>query len=1748
MDTSSDSRHTQSTVLLLRAQSVEVVLVQTGQVLQYLSTANLHEAVMAASATASAMLESTSPSKKGMGRQGHLTLSTQLMRQASFNGKEVRAAEGKPSTVYWCALTHLVLVGYTTGGVGLLGLSGAIHSAFSEVPVVHLQSSTQHGTDITKIITFNHRLQYKSMAPTGAAPPLDVVIALISDANGVISLWQIYPASKKPSAMLFSIQGHSGRIVYAHSCLLEENTNHRIIVTACSQGMMKAWKLENNGSLTLTAFFHVELNGARLTSALAIPSIYYEFAEAEDMSSAKSTASSVGSGAAGGNVVSSVHREIYCVIGLSNGIVESWMISDHKDRSQSRPIARLQDSLSPVTQLLRHPAKTSLRTSLKNHSETLFTTLENNTPVVCLCEDGTSLVMKLQSSGQFKRSSYFMMPAPVNNAICLFTLPAANPPLLSAPAPVNAKDGPDKKTAGHTAAPPVAPDASSGAGPTELNFASQIECVFIGDFKMHHALPVTSSHVPSLWHRNFDDSVLVSHQVEHGPLGASKYLSQTLSLLNTSPQRKARSPATSRRATSPSATKLLPNFPTGVESSLLGSSIVSGPADLNRKSSTDQAVAPKANITATVNYEHHNIDGGDYYVGEDTESREAIDMQRLAERGIETVPQDQNESMSTIHASQSVTDDRRHYVGPMESMQRIVSSELHFAKKDSRLLELFAQHEPDADGTVSLEVAAEIVFVWLNSDKIAKQNIWELFRLLEIQDSDRLRFVEVAKIAAVVTSAMNKSAASKSSGRNIAYKQMKAYTTKVTYNSMGEKSVEKVLLPKVVQEGIFKGFASVIRAVWKKQPPRVVTQAETLSQTIKPQPAILHELPKVYDKLLPKGIPLPKTWGPDNTHWFHPLRVIRIARTLLDIRSSKQHEVFMSASLFKSNSADVTTLQEILVKYFERNYGETGQLLDVSRHKIAHFLEACCQYKHHPIVNLLQCMLRLEPAFESTPQLTLDTAQWMCVEARSMLCSRGCVVSGELIQPYADDEFGATKDGSVLQARWQYVPKADVLLCADEMLRERGKYGPSMFEQMLKIIGDIPSVESFMSADGLIHKTDTTSPMIDLERFLEVLYHEFIHFDQHIREAEVSVFGEHSMSVAVTAQSRDIVKGKRRLVMDDHISPFGPHHEANLSKIRSWLLEFEQFDPMRTGVVSQDVFKNSVMHRAEMIDFLGASNTRAEICQFIKFCCGRFVQSDPDGKISYLDMFALLCAWEWQMQGSEEFLLKELNHRLPGMHRTVEQSFAENLVKYFRCMSFIPGADPIWTMGEAPEGAANPYATKSSAKPSMSITKDGFWNSQTNAPQDKPGLLTLQREPIHNAGQVNVLPVQSALKHERTKLSTEAIPTAPQVLHTGRVQTTMFGETIQPVRSLPVAPLTMHTMDASMLRPLDQPARDREVAMSRASYSRSVENISTLTFTASMSHLGDGASEVDSLFLHHESAGNLLQAPRPKTPDEIRSTMDDQARSLTFPEIDEMASQFMSLDAQSSQLKSNFEGSLKEDSLTATMATYDSNYGPYPGALLGSFAGSNFESLDPTLVRKSLAEEEVLRLRRAQMERERELLILQRAEKEEMEKRRQEKVAMREQIRREMKRKEREGMAYYHAAIDIKYKHNEEVRQKMDAINAALEEDKHQKEREILRIQQENMARSLQKVADKDSQAEAEAQLKRQNKELKMMRKEDEAMKKMTKALALQDRYVMTRLSRHLHFSLRNVTGHFCNYFSEQESEGSAEETGERSS
>jgi hypothetical protein len=195
--------YTQATVVLLREDSVEVVLVQTGKVIHYLSTANLKEQILSEQSELPLYLTNAAAagSKKGRkdnaGRNEPISLQAQvaMIRNSSKDLKRNRELEGKPSIVYWCAATHLVLVGFTSGSIGLLALSGAIHSTLGNntLQAAHIPSNMQHGTEITKIITFHHKLVPKT-AFSIVVPPKDVVVALVGDSSGMLSLWQIYPA------------------------------------------------------------------------------------------------------------------------------------------------------------------------------------------------------------------------------------------------------------------------------------------------------------------------------------------------------------------------------------------------------------------------------------------------------------------------------------------------------------------------------------------------------------------------------------------------------------------------------------------------------------------------------------------------------------------------------------------------------------------------------------------------------------------------------------------------------------------------------------------------------------------------------------------------------------------------------------------------------------------------------------------------------------------------------------------------------------------------------------------------------------------------------------------------------------------------------------------------------------------------------------------------------------------------------------------------------------------------------------------------------------------------------------------------------------------------------------------------------------------------------------------------------------------------------------------------------------------
>lgn len=100
---------------------------------------------------------------------------------------ELRELEGQPSVTHWCNLSRLILIGYSMGGVGIIGLGGIINSDVNKPPYSYLATTKIHGSEITVLTTFSHTVTVKKL-------DRDIVACLVGDKNGVISLWQIYPA------------------------------------------------------------------------------------------------------------------------------------------------------------------------------------------------------------------------------------------------------------------------------------------------------------------------------------------------------------------------------------------------------------------------------------------------------------------------------------------------------------------------------------------------------------------------------------------------------------------------------------------------------------------------------------------------------------------------------------------------------------------------------------------------------------------------------------------------------------------------------------------------------------------------------------------------------------------------------------------------------------------------------------------------------------------------------------------------------------------------------------------------------------------------------------------------------------------------------------------------------------------------------------------------------------------------------------------------------------------------------------------------------------------------------------------------------------------------------------------------------------------------------------------------------------------------------------------------------------------
>lgn len=1120
-----------------------------------------------------------------------------------------------------------------------------------------------------------------------------------------------------------------------------------------------------------------------------------------------------------------VEYDIHCLCGFSNGVVESWVLSSNKLNSFDSAIEDYRGNAVSVSRIARIPQLSDNYVNFQNPNESIFQPFDdeekryNQGCFLVSYSDGLQCSLILRKDGTISRNSYFTLPVKMHTIITGYN--------------------------------------SSVYEEDQCN----MECILVSDLHVYETLlycPEPSVLLPK-WIRPSLKEELT------GPR-----LSDDTSRLSTLLEKHRQ----------PSALPLVRNDESGSEASPLDDG--AGKEEETSQSASESREMTDSRSTETTSSTDSSPSSASASIerssARNNAAVKALSYSPLQSPTAATALTILNQSQSSAAAAATAntsSSQAKEFIGNMESSQRIVSTELHFAKKDRKLLELFAKRDTMNAGTVSPAETVEIVFNWLNSVKVAKESIWELLKILEIKDSDRLKFIEVAKIAAVVSSALNKTLQEMggdaldgqkkpSNKRRLKdYRKLKSCATKVTYNSMGEKVIEKMELPRETM-GLFNGFVSTIRRIWDEESCRVITQSESREHLVKPLEVRLQHVPDALKKALKTDkVPLPSNWLPSriaNAHWFDPLRTIRIARTLMDIRSTQQHDALSTYQSSSSSSStrryDIESMEVILVKYFERNHGDKG--LQVTPAKVVNFLEACLQYQHHPIVNILQGMLGLEtaptsPSSSDYPRELLDTAVWVCAEARSALCARGCVVDGALMQPYNSDfNYMETfvKDGGVWQVKWQLICRADAIAIVDELLRSRGKYGPAVYLHIFSTVESIPAIPTENEAGGGRGEVDFYSlasdvplnrQMIDFECFLEALFFEFYRLEKLVLDAERGVFGEGAMSLAINTVSREINHlntARRQLIIDDQDFQYGLHHEVNMRKIKQFLMEFIRHDSLRTGVVEQSTFEEVL--RGRLLEVLkdDEENGLIEVHfrAFVRVVHKMFLEGSPTAPVSYIDLVATLLGWEFQCQGEYAVTFGNLARDISNMKRSIEQAYANELIKYFSATQHIQGlekidqVDPIWVMH--PTKRQNLFSADP-AQASLSLPTAGNWDLHTAAPSDidnpvfTEGLNYSKKQLI--LGRPAVV-VDKLSKGGKRQVRVKDAVAVPQILSSSRSLTTVHGETSAAsvlAKTLDKCPITRNqiTLNIAPHNPLQCSKKEVELGLTRVSFSRSVADI-----------------------------------------------------------------------------------------------------------------------------------------------------------------------------------------------------------------------------------------------------------------------------------------------------------------------------------
>lgn len=287
------------TLLVLLNGIVKLLDPITGKVLREFDTLHLHEAQ-----DPHAVFDRiASPDKRSL-----------IAKDNAINSI-VKFREGRATAVYWCNKSQMIILGFSTGGIGFIN---------TKIGNAHAETFKTHDASILQFLTFS-----RTIIINRSSESKDFLLA--GDEKGVLSLWQF---SSKNVLKVWSAEAHRGAIIYMQYVNVGSRQISPMIITACSAGFVKAWVQNADGGFMLSSYFKTSSHMSAFTSVSVTDNqnglLQYCCSSGESLSLAAASTTSLNNVSASTGAQRALLVRVLCICGLSNGSVETWVLSSEK--------------------------------------------------------------------------------------------------------------------------------------------------------------------------------------------------------------------------------------------------------------------------------------------------------------------------------------------------------------------------------------------------------------------------------------------------------------------------------------------------------------------------------------------------------------------------------------------------------------------------------------------------------------------------------------------------------------------------------------------------------------------------------------------------------------------------------------------------------------------------------------------------------------------------------------------------------------------------------------------------------------------------------------------------------------------------------------------------------------------------------------------------------------------------------------------------------------------------------------------------------------------------------------------------------------------------------------------------------------------------------------------------------------------------------------------------------------------------